>query len=148
MVTLRRFTHADAPDLRQFRYAGLTDEEIGTMIDDWNRLEFQGRYFEMFAVVSGAQLVGTVSLYQRSDSVISVGPDIFPGFQRRGFGRQAMRLALDAARDKGYKIAAQQVRRDNLPSIALHTSLGFETDHYAYTNAKGQQVLMFLKALF
>lgn len=147
MVSLRHFTQADAAALREAWQSGLPLEEIQAMIDAWNRLEAHGKYFEMFAVVEDGTLAGEVSLYQHSASAVELGPEIFPAFRRRGLGGEAMRLALDAARSKGYKIAAQQVRSDNQASVALHQSLGFETDGYPYINQKGHEVLIFLKAL-
>lgn len=147
MVTLKHFSHADVPDLRQSRYADLPAGEIVGMIDAWNSREYQGRYFEMLAIVADGRLVGMISLYQRSASVVSVGPEVFPAFRRQGFGKEAMRQALILAREKGYRIAAQQVRCDNLPSIALHRSLGFETDDQVCINRKGHPVFSFLKAL-
>lgn len=41
----------------------------------------------------------------------------------------------------------QQIRADNVASIALHNSLGFETDGYVYTNKKGNEVLIYIKVL-
>ena len=58
-----------------------------------------------------------------------------------------MSIALEIVKSKGYKIVLQQVRSDNIPSIALHLSLDFETDKYGYVNKKGNEVFLFLKAL-
>ena len=51
------------------------------------------------------------------------------------------------AKEKGYKIVSQQIRVSNAASIALHKSLGFETNDIIYTNAKGNQVSIYLKSL-
>lgn len=148
MVKLRHFNDDDAAFLRQSRYAGSSAESIREMIKKWNTLEYQNRYFEMFAIICGDKTVGTISLYQHSDSVVSIGPEVFLEFQRRGFGKKAMLAAMDIAKGKGYKIVSQQVKSDNVPSIALHKSLGFETDGYGYINKKGEEVYIFYKALF
>ena len=148
MVTLRNLKNDDATVLQQFQNINMSIEEIQNIICDWNKFEFQGRYFEMFAIINDGKIVGTISLYQKSDSVISIGPEIFSAFKRRGFGKEAMLIALDTAKSKGYKIVSQQVRSDNIPSIALHKSLEFETDGYGYINRKGKEVVIFLKALF
>ncbi len=120
MVSLRHFHHSDAAILLESQNIHMSMEEIQDMISDWNRLSFHGKYFEMFAIINDGKIVGTISLKQLSDSVISIGPEIFPAFRRQGFGKEAMRIALDAAKRKGYRIAAQQVKSDNHPSIALH----------------------------
>lgn len=147
MVTLRSFKNADAKVLQQYKYTNMSIKEIQDMICDWNTLEFDGKYFEMFAVENNGELVGTISLYQKSDNVISIGPEIFPAFQRQGFGKEAMNLSLEVAKSRGYKIVVQQIQRNNIPSITMHKSLAFETDNYYYTNRKEKEVLIFLKPL-
>lgn len=147
MVSLRHFRNSDAAVLRESGNFNMPEERLLRMIRDWNKLVFHGKYFEMFAVLHDDQLVGMISLHQLSASVISIGPEIFPAFRNRGFGKEAMAIALDTAKCKGYKIVSQQVRRDNYASIALHKSFGFETDDYGYINKKGKEILIFLKAL-
>lgn len=147
MVTLRHFEREDAPALRESRYPDMAAEEVRDMIDNWNKGKFQGRYFEMFAVMSDGGLAGTVSLYHRSKSAVSIGPEVFPPFRGGGIGRAAMLSAMKRAKDRGYKIAMQQVRSANAASIALHKSLGFETDGYGYVNKKGDEVFILLKLL-
>lgn len=148
MVTLRSFKYTDANVLKQYKYTSMSIQEIQDMICDWNKLEYEGKYFEMFAVENNGEIVGTISLYQHSDSVVSIGPEIFPVFQRQGFGREAMYLTLDLAKSRKYKIVFQQIQKDNMPSINLHKSLEFETDHYCYKNINGKEVLIFIKPLF
>ena len=147
-MILRHFKSDDADILQQLQYINMPIEEIKTLICDWNKFKFQGKYFEMFAIVSDDKIVGTISLYQHSSSVISIGPEVFSPFRKQGLGKQAMRIALDIAKSKGYKIVIQQVRSDNTSSIALHKSLGFETDDCSYTNSKGNEVTLYFKALF
>ena len=147
MIALRHFRCEDATVLQQFLYADTSIEEIQSMICDWSKYEYQGKYFEMFAIIHDGNIVGTVSLSEHSDNVVSIGEEVFSAYQRQGFGKKAMNVALEIAKDKGYKIVLQQVRSNNIPSIAMHKSLGFETDSYAYINKKGNEVFLFLKAL-
>ncbi len=144
MVSLRHFNDSDAEVLSKL--TGIGAPEAAKMIREWNSAESHGGNFEMFAITSGG-IVGTVSLYRLSDSVVSIGPEVFPKFRRRGFAKEAMLLAMDTAKRKGYKIVSQQIRSDNSASIALHKSLGFETDGYGYKNKKGKEVFIFLKSL-
>ena len=147
VVKLRNFKENDANILRQNWNTNMSIEEIQNMICDWKKHEFKGKYFEMFAIIKDDEIAGMLSLYQHSDSVISIAPEVFPEFQRQGIGKKAMLIALEIVKSKGYKIVLQQVRSDNIPSIALHLSLGFETDKYGYGNKKGNEVFLFLKAL-
>lgn len=147
MVSLRHFTPADAQALLESQYSSLTIEQAQDMIADWNQLTFQGKYFEVFAILRDETIVGQISLYQHSPSVLEIGPAVYPAHQRHGYAKEAMMLALEIARGKGYRIAEQQIRCDNAASIALHENLGFETDGYRYTNRKGHEVLIYLKPL-
>jgi L-amino acid N-acyltransferase YncA len=58
-----------------------------------------------------------------------------------------MICACQIAKEKGFKIVSQQIRVNNIASIALHSSLGFETNGVPLTNAKGKQVFIYLKSL-
>lgn len=147
MIALRNFTNDDAAILQQYRYQSMSLEEIKEMISDWNKKEYKSRYFEMFAVMNEQTVIGCISLYQHSENVISCGPEIFACYRKQGYGKEAMSLALEMAKRKGYKIVSQQIRTNNIASIALHQSLGFETDGYVYINKKGNDVVIYLKLL-
>ena len=147
MVSLRNFIIDDAEAFQQKQSIHISLDEIKAMIAKWGGKMHEGRYFEMFAVIQDGELVGSVSLYQLSGSVVSCGPEIFEAYRRQGLGREAMLLAMDIAKNKGYKIISQQIGRNNAASIALHNKLGFETDQYIYRNKKGNEVLIYLKAL-
>ena len=146
MITLRRFAIEDAPSLQE-RYSSLTREQIEKMICEWNSGQFDGKYFEMLAIISDGCVVGTISLYEHSSKVISIGPEIFEPYRKNGYGKEAMLQACGIAAEREYKIVSQQIRTDNAASIALHVSLGFETDGAVYTNVKGNQVSIYLKSL-
>ena len=133
--------------LQKFYCPNMPIKAIEKMIGDWNTLDYQEKYFEMFAIVQAEKVVGTLSLYEHSKSVISIGIELFLGHCKKGYGTIAMHTALDLCTEKGYKIVYQQVRADNLASIKLHHKVGFETDNYIYKNQKGHDVILFFKAL-
>ena len=147
MITLRNFSDNDAESLQKCYYKKLSLEEIKEMFSKWNEKEYEGRYFEMFAIVHDQKIVGQISLYQHSETVISCGPEIFECYRKRGFAGEALSLAMEIAKGKGYKVVSQQIRADNIASIALHRGLGFETDGYVYRNRKGNEVVIYLKSL-
>ena len=146
MITLKNFVKEDALILQK-KYLELSIEQIEKLICEWNQKRVNNKYFEMFAVLFGEDIVGTISLYQHSSEVISIGPEIFESYRKKGFAKEAMRLACNMAKEKGYKIVSQQIRTDNTASIALHSSLGFETNGLTYINAKGNQVAIYLKCI-
>lgn len=148
MIHLANFKKEDASKLQQYGYLDLSTEQVETLICDWNKKQFNGKYFEMFAIVSDEKIVGTISLYQHSSEVVSIGPEVFYEYRRKGFAKKAMICACEIAKEKGFKIVSQQIRVNNAASIALHRSLGFETNELVYTNAKGNQVAIYLKCLY
>lgn len=145
MVSLRRFEGKDAEFLSNLY--GISKERAEQLIGEWETLKYGDRYFEMFAVVREEKIVGTVSLYEHSESVVSAGPEIFGEYRRKGYGAQALELAVGVAKKRGYRVVLQQVRADNVASLALHKKLGFETDNYIYKNRKGNDVLIFVKPI-
>jgi len=147
MLYLRNFVKADAECLQKIKHSNLSVEQVEGLIDEWNLKQVNGKYFEMFAVIYDKNIVGTVSLYQHSGEVISIGPEIFETYRQKGYAKQAMIKACNIAKEKGYKIVSQQIRTNNIASLALHSSLGFETNGLTYTNSKGNQVVIYLKCL-
>ena len=147
MIFLRKLKKEDAFALQEYGYSDLSIEQVEALICDWNKKQFNGKYFEMYAIVFEGKIVGTISLYQQSSEVVSIGPEVFCEYRRKGFAREAMICACQIAKGKGFKIVSQQIRTNNAASIALHCSLGFETSELVFTNAKGNQVSIYLKCL-
>lgn len=147
VISLRNVIAEDASTLCRDAFPALTQEQVLAMIAAWNTKQFQGRYFEMFAVLAEGEIVGTISLYQHTEDVISIGPEIFAPYRRHGYGTAAMQCACEIAKKKGYRLVSQQVRVNNTASIAMHASLGFETDGEITTNAKGNQIVIYQKNL-
>ena len=128
MISLRNFTNDDAEAFQQKQGMARSPDEVRAMFSQWDKKEFAGKSFEMFAIVKDREIVGSISLFQHSRSVVSCGPEVCEAYRRQGIGTEAMLLAMDKAKNLGYKVMSQQVRRNNTASIALHEKLGFETD--------------------
>ena len=147
MITLRHFTEKDAEWIQRHFYPDMQEEAVLDMIRDWNKGTFNGREFEMLAILEDQQAVGMISLYQHSATVASIGPEVMPEKRNRGIASEAMKLMIEQARRKGYRILSQQVRTNNTASRRLHEKLGFETDDYVYRNKHGHEVLIYLRAI-
>ncbi len=147
MLTLRNITTDDAPTLQHLSFPRMPLDAIQNMITDWNKNSYNNRYFEMFAVIYDNNIIGLISIYEHSDNVVSIGPEIFPEYRKQGYGFQAMEKAMTFAKEKEYKIISQQVRTNNTASQKLHVKLGFETDGYVYKNMHGNDVFIFLKSI-
>ncbi len=147
MVSIRLFADNDVDTLQTNLYPDMSAEEIRDMVREWNSGSYQGKRFEMFAVLRGEEIVGTVSLYALSKSVASIGAEVFEPYRRSGYAYEANLLLLDHAKELGYRVILNQVRTDNAASIRLNEKLGFETDRYVYRNKKEHPVFLFIKAL-
>ncbi len=146
MITLRNFTQADAAVLVQ-RKADTSADEAEKLIGEWSRKSFDGKRFEMFAVVADQAIVGMISLWERSASIVSIGPEIFEPYRKQGYGKKALELCVNLAKEYGYTVVVQQIRENNTASRALHASLGFETDGNLLKNRHGNTVLIYVKTL-
>ncbi len=147
MIIIRHFTEHDAAFIQQKQYTETSVTDIREMIAEWKTNTYQGKYFEMFAIAADDTIVGSASLYEHSKSVVSIGVEVYPDHRRKGYAAEGMRLIMNHARNLGYRIIQNQVRTDNQASIALHNCLGFETDGYAFKNAKGKDVFLYLFCL-
>lgn len=146
MISIRHFTTDDIVILQTNQYDNVARSELLKMINDWNTLKYNDRYFEMFAIEHKGKIVGSVSLYQHGCTIISAGPEVFSQYRQCGYAFQGVTLALNHAKNNGYKIAVAQVRKNNTASIALHRKLGFDIDH-EFINVHGNEVYFFIKAL-
>ncbi len=146
-MQLRNFEKQDALVLSEKLYPNLSVEQIENMICLWNTKQYDGKYFEMFAVVVDDTIVGRVSLYECKEKTIHIGPEIFPEFRKKGFAKKAMLMACEIAKKRGCYTISQQIRLDNQASIALHTSLGFTMVGAPFVNPKGNKVCTYEKSL-
>ncbi len=147
MLELRHFTRQDAAFLQTSLYPGIAAEEALRLIEAWDTCLYQNRYFEMFAVTCDSAPIGCASLFEHSPSVVSAGIEIIDSEQNKGYGAQALAKLIDLARQKGYRVMLDQLRRDNRASIRLHEKLGFESDGYIYRNQKNHETLLYIKPL-
>ncbi len=59
MVSLRHFESSDIPFLKE--KMGYTDENAQALLNTYKTLEYDGKYFEMFAVIHDGIIVGNTS---------------------------------------------------------------------------------------
>lgn len=145
MLTLRNFEAIDA-EIVASRW-NLDLDGAKNLINEWNTHIFNGNYFEIFAITNNEIVVGMISMYEHSKSVISIGPEIFEEYRRKGLAKSAMEKAISIAQKQQYAIVLQQVRTNNEASIKLHESLNFEKDNSIYKNKKGNDIYLYLKCI-
>lgn len=147
MITLRNFADSDIQQLQMSEYANMSQEDLRALIESWNRKEYEGNYFEMYAIEENGVIYGQASLYYRSEHIVSCGLELYTEYRGEGYGTAAYRELLSFAKSKGFVIAVAQVKTDNAASIALNKKLGFEAEDYVYINKKGNPIYYFIKAL-
>lgn len=143
MTFLRMFTEEDAELLQQELWPNSSKSEVISIIREWSACLYKGKYFEMLAIIVDDTVVGNVSLYEHSQNIVSLGVEIFSHYRRQGYAVAGVFLALEKAREHGYKLVQDQVLIDNAASVALHEKIGFETDGYVFRNAKDNKVNLF-----
>lgn len=81
--------------------------------------------------------IGTISINQPDEtSAFIYGFVILPEYQRRGYGRQALALAIQTAQDSGCTTIELEVACENKNALSLYQSCGFEVqranDYYVF----------------
>ena len=145
MITLRKVSFDDAGIITS--RGRMPKDDAIKMIEQSSAGSIDGRFFEAYVARDGETVVGLVTLYGHTPSVVSIGPEVFEEYRRRGHGTSAMQAAIEIAGSKGFKIVFQQVRTDNVASNKLHVGLGFETDNDIYKNRKQNDVCFYLKSI-
>ena len=72
-----------------------------------------------------------------------------PDYRGRGIASQLLEHVLDVARGTGCSLATLEVRRSNIPAIALYESAGFKTVHVRarYYQDDNEDALVMLRGL-
>jgi RimJ/RimL family protein N-acetyltransferase len=139
MIRLRKFELEDAIPLQEALYPNMPVSKVREIIAQWNEGAFDGKRFEMMAVMLDESVAGYVSLYQQEADSVSFGVEIAPCYRCRGIATVAGGLAISIAAEEGYRKVVSQVRQDNAASVALHKKLGFVQTE-ATVNRKGNPV--------
>ena len=125
----------------------MSPEDTDKLIAQSDSELFKDKFFKIYVIMIEEIVVGTISLYEHSANVVSIGPDIFEEYRLRGYATEAMKAIMDIAKTKGYKVVFQQIRKNNTASISLHTKLGFETDNCIFKNRNDNEVSIYLKPI-
>ncbi len=124
-MKLRRFSINDIKILRQYKFPDKSELEILKIIDEWNKENASGRYFEMFSIVQRDQLVGDLSLFEYEPGCVSCAVEIFTPFKRKGYGKFAVNCGLELAKNRGYEVAVVQVLKNSTEAFKFFENAGF-----------------------
>lgn len=143
---LRHFNENDYLELTKYYMPNLKEEQFKQIIREWNLLKHKNKFFEIFAIVENRQIVGMISLYQHTSTVVSEGVEIFKPFRNKGLATKSILLIQNIAKFYGYKVITAQVARKNIASIKLHKKLEVEIYH-EFISLKENRQLLFIKTL-
>lgn len=144
MVSLRHFESSDIPFLKE--KMGYTDENAQSLLSTNKTLEYDGKYFEMFAVINDGIIVGNTSLCRKTEDTVSEGIEILSEHQNNGYGVEAVSAVCEKAKARGYKFVTAQIRVDNDASIGLHKNAGFLC-LFETVNSRGRKVYIYGRQL-
>lgn len=145
-MKLRKFSINDIKILKEYKYPEKSELEILKLIDEWNKGNASGRYFEMFSVVSRDVLVGDFSLFEYEPGCVSCAVEIFSPYKRKGYGSFAVKNGLELAKKRGYEVAVVQVLKNSSEAFAFFKKGGF-TVVGEFINPHGHSVYTLKKFL-
>lgn len=82
-------------------------------------------FFRLWGVKFAAQLAGYVSVYHLGDEMEIINIAVEPCLRRQGLGRALLGHVRAQGLSSGAERIFLEVRRGNVPAIALYVSLGF-----------------------
>jgi len=145
-MILRHYEISDIRNLKAYRYPNKTDLEILAMINDWNKGDCSGRYFEMFTIAHGGQAVGEIFAYEHTKDTVSIGVHVYQPFRNKGFAIFGVNSALSIVSQKGYAYAISLIDDQNLPAKNLFAKIGFKPNG-SFIDPNGFTVCTYKKQL-
>lgn len=141
---LRNLREADIPAVygwrndpvcfRFQRWEDTSEEAVAAYVRRFGTSTFLSEEEEQhFALCDGEGVVGELAyFYTEEDRCVTLGVTVAPAYQRRGYAREILTAVTDAVRERYPELdIVALIDRENLPSIGLFESLGFERECYA-----------------
>jgi [ribosomal protein S18]-alanine N-acetyltransferase len=119
----------------------------------WPRDTFKAELLREWARLDVARiedrLVGFCNYWLVTTELHILAIATHPDYRGRGIARRLLDHVLDVARTTGCSLASLEVRRSNVPAIALYERAGFKTVHVRtrYYQDDDEDALVMLKAL-
>jgi [ribosomal protein S18]-alanine N-acetyltransferase len=119
----------------------------------WPRDTFKAELLREWARLDVARiddhLVGFCNYWLVTTELHILAIATHPDYRGRGIARRLLDHVLEVARTTGCSLASLEVRRSNVPAIALYERAGFKTVHVRtrYYQDDDEDALVMLKAL-
>ena len=127
-MELRPISKKDIELLNGFSYSAMSESEKQEMIAESVAKSHYGRYFELFLVFQGNKCIGIMNVFEHTECIVSVAPEIIESERHKGYGFEAMIAILSLMYEKDYTIAVADVAVSNVASVKLHEKLAFERE--------------------
>lgn len=93
--------------------------------DEQFRKAFEQKNFAAFGLRCPQGLVAYISIYHAAGELEILNIAVDPVHRRQGHGKSLLQMMLQVARKMGIERAVLEVRRHNIPALALYQGLGF-----------------------
>ena len=144
-MELRPISKGDIQLLNGFSYGAMSETNKQEMIAESVAKSHDGRYFELFLVFQNAKCIGIMNVFEHTECIVSVAPEIIESERHKGYGFEAMIAILSLMYEKDYTIAVADVDTLNTAGVKLHEKLAFERER---TYEKGdKQMALYIRTL-
>ncbi len=132
-----------SPYARYDRPNPLEDEAVKARIARWASFAGSEDHF-FFGVCLNGRVIGYIALHRRDGGAFECGYCFHSAFHRQGYAGESFRAVIARFREMGAKKLTAGTALDNVPSVGLLTSLGFEltgTERISfYKDAEGNDI--------
>lgn len=133
----------------------IDDIEQHSFKQPWPRATFEGELGREWARIDVARLAGTARIvafcnyWLVTTELHILAIATHPDLRGRGIAGRLLDHVIATARATGCSLATLEVRRSNVPAIALYEHAGFKTVHVRarYYQDDGEDALVMLKAI-
>ncbi|MBE6799329.1 MAG: GNAT family N-acetyltransferase [Ruminococcaceae bacterium] len=144
-MELRPISKSDIKLLDGFSYGAMPEREKQKMIEESVSKMHEGKYFELFLVFQNAKCIGIMNVFEHTECIVSVAPEILESERHKGYGFEAMIAILSLMYEKDYTIAVADVDFSSVAGIKLHEKLAFERER-TYTK-DGKTMALYIRTL-
>ena len=144
-MELRPIAKSDIKLLDKFSYGTMSEQEKQKMIEESVSKMHEGKYFELFLVFQNAKCIGIMNVFEHTECIVSVAPEILESERHKGYGFESLIAVLSLMYEKDYTIAVADVAIDNTASVKLHEKLGFERER-TYQKV-GKEFALYIRTL-
>ena len=115
----------DIEVLNLTEYKNLSIESKKELVQDSIKGICRGDFFRFYLIKNGKEIVGVLNVCGHGKDNVSVAPEIFENFRRKGLAIKSLSMAYAIAKENGFDTVIAGIRKENIASQKLHKKLGF-----------------------